>query len=308
MKIIVTGATGFVGSNVVNKLKEHGDVSVVARNIFKAKVFFGDSVKIYKGDVLDYPSLLRAFGGQDIVVHIAGLIKSFNINRFYDVNAAGTRNAAKAARNSGIKRVIYLSSLAARGPSETMSPVSNYGSSKLKGEREILRYINDYDIKILRPPIIYGPNETDLYLMFKSAKFGRLPVMRNKYFSFIYVEDLADAIEGLVFSKLEKPSVYHISDGNIYSWETIADSIFNAMNIRGSTIKITYPIVNSIAFLSYLMKDKAVFTLDKLGEIAADNWVCGYDKLKKDIGFHPEYNINSGFKKTVEWYRKNGWL
>jgi len=308
MKIVVTGATGFVGSNVVNKLKEHGDITVVARNISKAQVLFKNSVKTHKGDLLNYQSLLNAFGGQDVVVHIAGLIKSFNINRFYGVNAIGTRNVAKAARNAGVKRVIYLSSLAARGPLETMSPVSNYGASKLKGELEILRYINDYDIKILRPPIIYGPNETDLFLMFKSAKFGRLPVMRNKYFSFIYVKDLADAIDSLVFSKIDKPSVYHISDGNAYSWQTVADAIFNAMNVRGHTIKISYPIVNFVAFFSYFMKDRALFTLDKLGEIAADKWTCGYDKLNQDTGFLPENDINLGFQKTVEWYRSNGWL
>ena len=308
MKIVVTGATGFVGSNVVNKLKDHGDISVVARNISKAQALFKDSVKIYKGDVLNYYSLLDAFRGQDVVVHIAGLIKSFNVNRFYNVNTIGTKNVAKAARDAGVKRVIYLSSLAARGPSETMSPVSNYGASKLKGEFEILRYINDYDIKILRPPIVYGPNETDLFLMFKLAKSGRLPVMRNKYFSFIYVKDLADAIDRLVFSKIDKPSVYHISDGGAYSWQTVADAIFNAMNVKGHTIKISHPIVNFLAFFSYFMKDRALFTLDKLGEIAADRWICGYDKLKEDTGFSPKDDINSGFQKTVEWYRSKGWL
>lgn len=308
MKIVVTGATGFVGSNVVNRLKRHGDITVLARNISKAKVLFGNAVKIYAGDVLNYQSLLNAFGGQDVIVHIAGLIKSFDVNRFYDVNTIGTRNVAKAARNAGVKRVIYLSSLAARGPAETMSPVSNYGASKLKGELEILRYINDYDIKILRPPIIYGPNETDLFLMFKAAKFGILPIMKNKYFSFIYVKDLADAIYNLIFLKIDKPSIYHISDGNAYSWQTVADAIFSSMNIKGRMIKISYPIVNFLSLFSYFMKDNAPFTLDKLGEIAADKWTCDYDKLKKDTGFLPENDINLGFQKTVEWYRSNGWL
>lgn len=310
MNVLVTGATGFVGINTVKVLSDSYNVRAFVRSKEKARSLLKGAVDISLGNISDINSLKKAMKGMDCVVHIAGLIKSHNVNNLYKINAEGSRNVALAARKTGVENIVYLSSLAARGPDNSDKPVSHYGYSKLKGEYELLKYACDYDLKILRPPIIYGEYEKEFFKLFKFAKSGFLPVLKDKPFSFVYVGDLAYAIRGLLNFKLKKPKIYYISDGNTYLWQEVADTIFDILNKQSIRVKLNLSPVfaNFIAYLTYFLKDKAPFTLDKINEIRAQGWTCGYEKLKNDLNFKPEYAIRDGFKKTLEWYEKNGWL
>ncbi len=308
MKILITGATGFVGINTTKALSEKNDIRILVRNADKAKKLFYDSVEIFEGDILHYESAANAVRGVDAVIHIAGLIKSFDKNNLYAVNRIGSRNVASAMKNEGVNNVVYLSSLAARGPDESDIPVSHYGYSKLHGEYEFFRYLYDADLKILRPPIIYGPYEKEFYRLFKMAKIGILPVLDNKLFSFVYVEDLVCAIEKLVFFKAKKPKRYYIADGGRYSWSEVADYMFETVGKRGMKFKLSESFANVIAYATYFMKDNAPFSLDKIHEIKASGWTCGYGELKKDVGFEPKYTMKEGFEKTLKWYVENGKL
>lgn len=310
MNVLVTGATGFVGINTVNVLSDSYNVRAFVRNKEKAESLLKGAVDISLGDISDINSLKEAMKGIDCVVHIAGLIKSHNIDNLYKINADGTKNVALAAKETGVTNIVYLSSLSARGPDNSDKPVSHYGYSKLKGEYELMKYVCDFDLKILRPPIIYGEYEREFFMLFKFAKSGFLPVLKDKPFSFVYVRDLANAVKGLVGYKTKKPQIYYISDGNTYLWQEAADIIFDTLNQQKLRIKLNLSPVfaNFIAYLTYFLKDKAPFTLDKINEIKADGWTCGYEKLKIDLNFKPEYAIREGFKKTLEWYEKNGWL
>ena len=308
MNILVTGATGFVGINVVNALYKEHNVSVLARNTKKAENYFQDSVKIYKGDILDIRAIDSAMCDKDVLIHIAGLIKSFDAENLYLINRIGSRNVSEVAAKHKIKNIITISSLAARGPLETKFPVSHYGYSKLTGEYEFLKNHFANNLKILRPPIIYGYYEKELFTLFKMAKLGILPTIKDKLFSFIFIEDLVDAIKRLIDLNVNYSKTYYVSDGNVYSWSSVADSMFESVGKKGVKLRLNPIFANIIAYSTYWMKDKAPFTLDKINEIKADRWICDYEGLRNDTGFIPKYNLKKGFKETYEWYRKNRWL
>ncbi len=310
MKILITGATGFVGINVALALSKAYEVRIFARNQKKAARLFNGAVDISFGDILNLESLKKSMQGIDCIVNIAGLIKSFDTANLYNVNVGGVRNVALAAKETGVHNIIHLSSLAARGPDNSDGPVSHYGYSKLLGEYEFMKYMCEFNLKIIRPPIIYGEYEREFFRLFKMAKLGILPVLKDKLFSFVYVQDLVHAIEKLINFDAKKPEIYYISDGNKYTWQEVADAMFDVVGNEKMRLRLNLSpkFASLIAYLTYYMKDKAPFTLDKINEIKASGWSCGFEKLKNDLNFEPEYAIRSGFEKTLRWYEKNGWL
>ncbi len=312
MNIFVTGATGFVGVNAVEKLSKIHNVFAFVRNYSKAKPILSmKNVHIVFGDILNKDSIKNALLHHEIdaVLHIAGLIKSHYIDNLYLVNKKGSQNVANAAKNAGIDNIVYVSSLAARGPSEKNTPVSHYGYSKRHGEYEFVKYFSDKNLKIIRPPIIYGPNEKEFFTLFKMAKIGVLPMLEDRYCSFIYIDDLVDAVEKLIELKNNSVKVYHISDGYEYLWGKVCDFLFESVGKKGGIkIKMNEKKAKLIAYATYFLKDSAPFTFDKVNEIKALKWCCSYENLKNDIGFTPQYSIKEGFKKTYEWYVKNGWI
>ncbi len=310
MNILITGASGFVGINVTKLLSKSDNVKVFVRNGQKANNVFQNNVEICLGDILDIESLKRSMHNIDYVVHIAGLIKAYDVSKLYKVNRTGCKNVALAAKNSKVKNVIYLSSLAARGPDGSTGPVSHYGLSKLQGEYELMKHACDFTLTILRPPIIYGEYEKEFFKLFKMAKIGFMPVLKNRLLSLLYVQDLANAIKMIIYSNRDTSKIYYISDGYKYSWEKIADIMFDVVGRKKIRTQLTLSPVfaNIVAYSTYFMKDKAPFTLDKINEIKAQGWTCSYEMLKKDLNFEPKYAIRDGLEETFGWYEENGWI
>ncbi len=309
MRIFITGATGFVGINTVNRLKNKYEISILARDIQRAKECFGDLVDIHKGNVNDYDSIENAMKNSSAVVHIAGLVKSYDYKNLYYVNRDGSKNVALAAKKLGIDNIVHISSLAARGPDNLNRPVSHYGYSKLLGEFEFLKYCYDRDLKILRPPIIYGPYERWFFDVFKMAKKGIQPVLKDIPFSFLYVEDMVLAIEKLIeHNNNNRIKIYTVSDGNRYTWSKMSEYLFDIMGIKGKTININPFIAKIVAYATAFMKDKAPLSIDKTKEMDVDGWSCGYEELHKDTGFVPKYDLKNGLKETFDWYVEHGWL
>lgn len=321
MNTLVTGATGFIGSHLVEELLRRGhQVTCIARKTSNLKSLETLGVSLAYADCLDKNSLLKPLAGCDYVYHLAGLTKAFDEKDFFIVNAKGTENliAAIAETNPNIKRFVYMSSLAAAGPSlngipvsesSEPRPVSSYGKSKLEGEEIVLKYKDKVPITIVRPPAVYGPRDKDIFTLFKMLKKGIYVSWGTGYYSFIYVDDL---IKGTLLAAENKNStgkIYNISGSRIYSNSEIAEAISSALGKK--PIKLRLP--KFMLFLAAgigqkISKQSNIINKDKMKELQYSNWTCDSSKAKEELGFTSKVGIKEGAKWTADWYRIHQWL
>lgn len=321
MKALVTGATGFIGSHLVEELIKKGySVTCLARKTSQLRWIEGLEVNILYGDCEDGDSLKQIPRDLDYVFHLAGLTKARREEDFFCVNVKGTENLlrAVAARASGVKRFIHLSSLAAAGPSRNGSPlnesleprpVSSYGKSKLEGEAVIMRHRDALPVTIIRPPAVYGPRDKDFHVLFKMLKKGFYPHWGKCYYSLLYVDDL---VRGIIMAAEEKEAeggVYFLSDGKVYSNEDIVNEIAIVLDTKIVKIRIPRPVMAVLVGISEKMgRGASIINKDKLKELNYFHWTCDSSKAGKDFKFVPKVSIKEGIKWTADWYRIHQWL
>ena len=323
MSALVTGATGFIGSHLVPRLLEKGcKVRCLVREASALEKLDGLDVEFFPGNLSDPRSLGRAVRGVDYVFHLAGLTKTRKSHEFYDVNARGTENLVEAAvrENPGLKKFVYVSSHAAAGPSfnggplteeKEPHPVSDYGRSKLMGEKAVLGRSNILPVVILRPTAVYGPGDRDLYLFFKAIKKGIFPYWGAGRYSLLYVEDL---VEGIIAAAEAAPGksagkVFFLSDGNVYTNNEIAETIAAALSAHPLKLPLPRFLLSAAAAFSAIAgKDSGIINRDKLREMGFPNWCCDPGRAVREIGFLPKITLKEGAKWTVNWYRIHQWL
>lgn len=319
MKALVTGATGFIGSHLVETLiKEGFGVTCLTRCTSNFRYLEGLNVSFMEGDCTD-PGSLSGIRGFDYVFHLAGLTKASSEDESYRVNEKGTENIVRAVLrfNPGVRRFVYLSSLAAAGPSTEgkplkedlePNPVSVYGRTKLGGEKFVLEQKGKLPFTIIRPPAVYGPRDRDLLVFFKMIKFGLIPYWGKSYYSFLYVEDL---INGIILSALKAEGdgeIFYMSDGNVYSLDYIIDSISQALQCWPIKVVIPKCIMPFLGALTEKMKGCNIINPDKIREIRHTHWACDPTKSMEKLGFSPKVKIKEGAKWTADWYRIHNWL
>jgi nucleoside-diphosphate-sugar epimerase len=307
VKILVTGATGFVGKNVLDEfLKDNIECIALIRNRKKAEDILKKN-ELRVADLRDRESVSSVLKGVDVVIHIAGLIKTNKNGEFYTSNVIGTENVAYTSSLSNVKKIVYVSSLSAQ------NPVSHYGRSKLLAEKKLLQYKDQLQISILRPAIIYGPYDKGMYCYFNMAKKGAIPILKKRrYISFIFIKDLIEAIKLLIKRENSKPEIFQLSDNCMYSWEYAAHILFNSMDVDGKILR--FPEFSPYIFayfsniFSKIFKYEPILTIDKMREFVQKKWICNSNQLFLKTGFVPSYTIEKGFKETAQWYIENDWL
>lgn len=308
VKILVTGATGFVGRNVIDELRREGrECIALIRNKQKAEKIWGKNIELRIADLRDRGTVFSAFKGVDVVVHIAGLIKTSENSEFYSSNVTGAENVAWASSLCNVRKIIYVSSLSVQ------NPISHYGKSKLLSEKKLLQHKDQLKISILRPAIVYGPYDEGMYSYFKMAKRGMIPILRKeRHISLVYVKDVARTINLLIDRDNPKPEVFQLSDNHIYTWEYAAHTLFNSMNVDGKILRFPefspYVFAYSSNIFSKIFKYEPILTIDKMREFMQKKWICNSSRLFLKTGFIPSYTIEKGFKETAQWYIENDWL
>ncbi|MDR3607998.1 MAG: NAD-dependent epimerase/dehydratase family protein [Oligoflexia bacterium] len=334
MKALVTGGSGFIGSTLIEELNRRGyDVYALLRKTSPLNNLESSKFTRVEGDLSDTESLKRAVRGMDYVFHVAGVVRFHDQASIFRLNAEGTRNVVEAVASDdpGIKRFVYVSSQAAGGPAasleaprteaELAAPVSVYGQSKLQGEVEVLKYRSRFPVSIVRPPMVYGPRDKDVFTVIQTVSRRLMPLIRggtkdgSKYYSLIHVRDLC---RGIALAAEADPArvpsgeIFYLTDGAIYTYRELLLSMARALNVRAFSIQVPQPVVTALAgALSAVGKVTGrSFPLnqDKLNEIRPDYWVCSSEKAKDMLGFQAELNLSSGMQDAIRWYKDQKWI
>jgi len=321
MKVLVTGATGFIGSNLVKELvKRDYEVTCLTRKTSNLSCLEELDVRIVYGDCTEKDSLKQLSADFSYIFHLAGLTKAIKEKDFFATNGEGTENLLRAlsANTQSVKRFLYMSSLAAAGPSRegmpldetaTPRPVSIYGKSKLEGERATFKYKDQLPMSIIRPPAVYGPRDRDFFLFFKMVGKGFYPYWGKCYYSLLYVDDLVSGLITAAESPEAEGETYFLSDGRIYSNDDIVSEIMQAMGTRAVRLRIPAPVLGFLAKLGEKLAHGAtIINSDKLREIKHSYWTCNAKKAENELGFIPKVTLKEGIKWTADWYKIQKWL
>jgi nucleoside-diphosphate-sugar epimerase len=328
MKVLVTGASGFLGSHVAEQLSKSGHaVRALVRKSSKVDFLKGlDGVELAYGAVEDAAAVTEAVKGVDAIVHSAGLVKARSPEEFHATNVEGTRNLLEAATKNakGLKRFVFVSSLAAVGPShdgtpvdgtQQTSPVTHYGRSKAEAERLVLAAKDQLPVVVLRPAAIYGPRDQEIFAFFQAVHRGVLPTVGkgDSTMSMIYGADAAEACIKAIDADVPSGSTYFLDDGEPHNFRAMIEQVEEALGKKAMLrLNLPMPVIYLAAVSSELygkLSNKAVMlTRDKVNEIRQPHWVCSSEKTRRDLGWEPKTDLREGTRVTARWYRDNGWL
>lgn len=316
-----------MGSHVAEQLSKAGrPVRALVRSSSNTKFLSSlPNVSLAYGSVENRASVFEAMDGVTSIVHVAGLVKAKDGEEFRRVNTGGTQTVLEAAIERGVKRLVFVSSQAAGGPSdkggapvrvgEEKAPVTAYGRSKLSAERLLFAEKDRIHSVILRPPAIYGPRDREILIFFKAVMGGVLPLTNplNAMYSMIYGPDCAAACIQALSADVPSGSVYYIEDGVPISFEEMIGLVEQALQKR-AWIRVPLPekLVRAAARVSEMygrITDQAVMlTEDKCNELRAPGWVCDGSPARRDLNWTPRVIFSEGVRLTAEWYKREGWL
>ena len=334
MNILITGASGFIGSFIVEEALKRGFETWAAMRRSSSKAYLQDKrINFIELNLSSKEQLVEQLRGQsfDYVVHAAGVTKCLNKADFRRINTEGTKNLVMALLElqMPLKRFVYLSSLSVFGAirehepyeeireTDTPQPNTEYGRSKLETERwldSLSPNLGSLDYVILRPTGVYGPREKDYFLMAQSIKqHSDFAVgYKRQDITFVYVSDVVQAVF-LALEKGQKGRKYFLSDGQVYQSTTFSDLIHEELG-RPWWIRITAPVwvLRIVTFVGeYVGRFTGKVTAlnnDKYHILKQRNWRCDIEPAIRELGYHPEVDLKEGVRRSISWYKENGWL
>lgn len=324
MRALVTGGTGFIGSHLIDHLQDEKNAEIFAlvRNLENLKWLKDMNIHFLNGNLTSIPSLPKNI---DYVFHIAGITKARKLADYYTVNQHGTASFFQSLRAQNIKpkKVFFLSSTAAAGPSldgnpvkedDEPHPVSAYGKSKLLGEKEALKYKKDFPLVIIRVSAVYGPRDEDFLPYFKSVKKGILlsQASQESWYHLCYVKDLINSFDLCIQKELASGEIINIADPHHVTWGEFGKTAGETLGKKLLTIKCPSFLLKLAALVlegtAKITNKPSNFNRDKLKAIMQTSWFTDTSKAERLLSFSPRFSLEEGLQQTLSWYVDHGWL
>ena len=326
---LITGATGFIGSHLVDLLvKKNFKISCFIQNgndLHWIKDHVANSrIKLYYGDCRNKEDLENAIEDDvDYIVHLAGIMNSKNPKDYYEINVGGTKNLLESCKEKflKLKRFIYISSVTAAGPSingevitekDQFKPITDYGKSKLQAEG-VIRGFSSIPHTILRPSLVFGPrNRGTIFSYFQFASIKLKPLLGEGLTNVIHVKDLAEMILVSTSSNSTVNKSYFIGEHDQFSYKEISDIIVDA--VGKPTITIRFPMFTIfiagaiLGGIAKLTGKYPVFDLRRAGDLRYRYWVYDVNPFFANTGYKIKYPLRETARETANWYKKMGWI
>jgi len=319
MNILVTGATGFIGRFLVNRLATNNDriICLVRQPVERYPKLNQANVELKRADILDKKTLVKSIPEVEVVYHLAGKVfaKQKRGNPYYKVNTEGTKILAQAVMNSSREypRFIFLSSIAAVvgknygvvNENTLPNPITRYGKSKLEAENILLQYKRQYGlpVTIIRSALVYGPGDNIFSrstLLFKMVKRGIRPLGDgNSLLSLCYIENLIALLEMLRHIKIVPGDIYFVADEKPRALNEWVEIIADAEGVSSPKIKIPDLLANILVRFG-------PHSVRKLINEIRSNWACVISKVREELGYIPPFSSEIGIRETVTWYKSKG--
>jgi nucleoside-diphosphate-sugar epimerase len=325
MTVLVTGASGFIGSHLVERLIANGaQVRCLMRPSSPTRFLPPTGWERYPGDLSTGAGLNAAVAGVETIFHVAGVTKSADSAGYHAGNVRTTENLLRACAETGIRpRLVHVSSLAAAGPSENgvpvretaaPHPVSSYGRSKLEGEEAVRRSSLAEVATIVRPAVVYGPRDSDVLRIIKAANRGVIVRIgrEESFFSLIHVRDLVEALLLAAGSAASAGNTYFLSNPDPVSWHEFGTTAAMLLGRKAIVLAAPRSVAYGIGYVaeisSRLRRRPGILSRDKISEASHRYWTCDPSRAYQDFGFLAPTSLLDGLKESIDWYRRADWL
>jgi nucleoside-diphosphate-sugar epimerase len=327
MKVMVTGATGFIGSHLVEALlKEKHDVLCLVRGASSISRLANLDVRFLYGDLTDQVSLKQALNVDvDVVFHLAGLMGNWGLpdSVYWKINVDGTKNLLNVLNNSNVKQFIYSSTAGVLGPLEKppadetfpLNPSNIYERTKAEAEKLVLSYYREtgFPVTVIRPEFIYGPGDMHTLGLFRSIKKRQFQLIGGGKSTLhpTFIDDLIQGFELCIDRKEAIGEVYLIAGEQYITVKELATKMAHALHVKSPKFYLPLWMANTLASLmetsTRLYDFQPPLTHSRV-KFFTQNRGCDISKAKKQLEYKPMVNLEIGLKRTVDWYTKKGFL
>lgn len=323
---VVTGASGFVGSHLVDYLlTKNIEVRCIVRGSSNLRWLEEKNVKIFKCGLFDKEGLREAFKNVNFIFHIAGVVKAKTEEDYFRGNVKATKILLEVAAEvkDQINRFVVVSSQTVSGPAQNGIPVTEemepkpmttYARSKLKQEQVALEYKDIFPITICRAPAIYGERDTEIFIYFQVFNRGLTTMIGfdKKELSLLHVADLAEGLYLAAISEKANGQIYFISSEKFYTWNEVGAITSKVLNKKAIRIRIPHFLVFIIAaiaqFFAKFTSKPATLNIEKAKDLIQRYWICDTSKAMRELGYRQKISVEEGIKRTCEWYKKMKWI
>jgi nucleoside-diphosphate-sugar epimerase len=314
---VITGGTGFIGAHLLEILAATGES---VRAVVRRRTTLPAGVESVSCDLAQGQGLDEALRGADTVIHLAGVTKALRTADYYTGNLTATENLARAAAGRGI-RFVHVSSLAAAGPSPDSRPIdedaeplpiTHYGKSKLEAERAVRHALPD--AVIVRPPVVYGPRDRDVFQLLKSISRGMVLEISGgeRWFSAIYVKDLCRGLLAAAHSPRGAGRTYFLAHPKPLSWTEFGAAAARILGRTPRVVKIPIPLAQTVGalaeLLSHITGKPGIISREKIREARCPYWTCDTRRATAELAFTAPTGIEQGLAEALAWYKEAGWL